>query len=65
MCEDCENCLKVRFIKPEEGGRSFCVTQEEAIGVRENVKKWSQLTTTHQEKTLECDHPDDFEVKQA
>jgi len=63
MCQNCENCQKVRFIKPEAGNRSFCVPASEVSTIEANVERVHGLSTTHKDKTKNCDHPGDFQAK--
>jgi hypothetical protein len=65
MSGGCENCLKVRFVKPEARGKSFCVTEREAFVVDENVGRFLNVTTTHREKTEVCDHPEELVTKRV
>jgi len=63
MERSCINCLKTRFVKPEEDNRSFCVSERESHTIEANVRRAFGITTTHKETTKACDHPKEFEAK--
>jgi hypothetical protein len=59
----CEGCILVRYIKPAEGNRSFCVSETEAETVDSNIYKVNRVvlyTQTHREKVAVCDHLNQF-----
>ena len=67
MCEKgCNGCRLVRFVKPQDSDRSFCVTKEEAVEVHSDINKvnfYVHMTDTREEAVTVCDHPNDFKPK--
>jgi len=59
----CADCSLIRFVKPDESGRSFCVGLSEAEEIRSNIHRANfsvEITKTHEELTKDCDHPELF-----
>ncbi len=64
--ERCTGCIKTRFVKPQEGGRSFCLSSENAKVVQGAIATAERVGVQPPsiEQSVEaCDHSSEFQAK--